>query len=631
MKDGESKFDRCAIVEACLASKCRRDQLRLQCLPANIGRMTGPARPKESGAGVQTLTIPASVARGDVPGAEAERIARFIRSEVDARRRSFGSFLLLTRKRKNLVVYAKALEALQVPVEVSGAGAFGESEEVAQLALLLRALSDPQDGVALVGVLRGPLFGISDQDLFAFRQGGGWFSIFSQSDVHSAACVSSALTSLHQMFRWTRMLPAGAAVERILEHTGYLALAATTAGGVEAGDLLHAIDRVRQVVEEGQSLAAAAAALEADREASSDVESLPLEPGQSDVVRVMNLHKAKGLEAPVVFLADPCGGFKPRVDVRILRDGLAARGYFDITTEWGYSEKTLAEPAGWDQLKQEEQTYLAAEESRLLYVAATRARDLLVVGRWAKSGGGGVRAWEAFAPFLSGVPELPVPAKVRAPATQPADVSAAARAQASAIRDAAHARARVASWSARSVTAEARHIGKITRSVEGDADDPTRAVVGDTPSHRADAGMAWGTLIHGLLEHAMRHQRANRDDLRRLAMWLTVEEPQLRAVLDEAIGTVLRVATADFWREASNSRHSVETPFTFAQQPGRLLAGVIDLLFQSEQGWRVVDYKTDVTLDDTSYEAQLEAYRAALRTVGCNVVDASIIGVRTHP
>jgi ATP-dependent exoDNAse (exonuclease V) beta subunit len=145
---------------------------------------------------------------------------------------------------------------------------------------------------------------------------------------------------------------------------------------VEAGDLLHAIDRVRQVVEEGHSLAAAAAALEADREASSEVESLPLEPGQSDVVRVMNLHKAKGLEAPVVFLADPCGGFKPRVDVRIIRDGLTARGYFDITTDWGYSEKVLAEPVGWEQFKQEEQDYLAAEESRLLYVAATRARDL---------------------------------------------------------------------------------------------------------------------------------------------------------------------------------------------------------------------------------------------------------------
>ncbi len=378
------------------------------------------------------------------------------------------------------------------------------------------------------------------------------------------------------------MLPAGAALERILERTGYLALAATTTGCVEAGDLLHAIDRVRQVAEGGQSLAAAAAALEEDREAASEVESLPLEPGQSDVVRVMNLHKAKGLEAPVVFLADPCGGFKPRVDVRIIRDGLVASGYFSITTEFGRSEKVLAQPAGWDQLKQDEQAYLVAEESRLLYVAATRARDLLVVGRWANNSGGGVRAWEAFAPFLGGLPELPVPATVSAPAAQPADLSAAANAQASAMRDAAHIQARMPSWSATSVTAEARHIAKIARSEEADPDDPTRVVVPDTPSHRADAGMAWGTLIHGLLEHAMRHKTATRDDLRRLAMWLTVEEPQLRVVIDEALDTVETVAQADFWAKARASEHQEEVPFCVgAPTPGGtpgLTSGIVDLV-----------------------------------------------------
>jgi hypothetical protein len=50
-----------------------------------------------------------------VPAAEADPIARFIRSEVDAKRRCFGDFLVLTRKRKNLASYVEALEALQVP------------------------------------------------------------------------------------------------------------------------------------------------------------------------------------------------------------------------------------------------------------------------------------------------------------------------------------------------------------------------------------------------------------------------------------------------------------------------------------------------------------------------------------
>ena len=79
-------------------------------------------------------------------------------------------------------------------------------------------------------------------------------------------------------------------------------------------------------------------------------------------------------------------------------------------------------------------------------------------------------------------------------------------------------------------------------------DDPTRSVGEDTPSRRADAGLAWGTLVHGLLEHAMRHKTATRDDLRRLAMWLTIEKPELRAVIDQALDTVQSVATAEFWQ-----------------------------------------------------------------------------------
>ena len=197
------------------------------------------------------------------------------------------------------------------------------------------------------------------------------------------------------------MLPAGAALERILEHTGYLALAATTPGGVEAGDLLHAVDRVRQVVEDGGSLADAAEALEADSEATNEVESLPLEPGRTDVVRLMNLHKAKGLEADVVFLADPCGGFKPRVDVHIERDGRQAHGWFKVEqkSEGSFAAKLLGEHADWAQHKAAELPYLEAEENRLLYVAATRAREMLVVSRW--TGRQGTPAWGVLNDFLA--------------------------------------------------------------------------------------------------------------------------------------------------------------------------------------------------------------------------------------
>jgi ATP-dependent exoDNAse (exonuclease V) beta subunit len=141
--------------------------------------------------------------------------------------------------------------------------------------------------------------------------------------------------------------------------------------------------------------------------------------------------------------------------------------------------------------------------------------------------------------------------------------------------------------------------------------------------------MAWGTLIHGLLEHAMRHKDASRDDLRRLAMWLTVEEPQLRSVLDEALDTVERAARADFWSIAQSHARSVEVPFMVADAR-QLTNGVMDLLFASDAGWQVVDYKTDRSIEDGRYAAQLAAYAGALRKLGCPVARASVVNVRTN-
>src|SRR5262249_36107878 len=147
----------------------------------------------------------------EIPVRDAGIIARYIRSEVDAGRRRFSDFLILTRKKRGRIgAYASALEALNIPVEVSGAGAFGESPEVAALTVLLRALSDPQDALSLVTVLRGPLFGISDPELFAFKQAGGWFNVFHEPSGEASGMPPSrtqaALATLRQYYRWTRVL-----------------------------------------------------------------------------------------------------------------------------------------------------------------------------------------------------------------------------------------------------------------------------------------------------------------------------------------------------------------------------------------------------------------------------------------
>jgi ATP-dependent helicase/nuclease subunit A len=579
--------------------------------------------------GIFTLTHACPDYR-DVPAEDAAKIARYIRAEVDAGRRRFSDFLILTRKKNDrLAPYAKALEALNVPIEVSGAGAFGESQEVAALTALLRALADPEDSLPLIAVLRGPFFGISDADLFAFKQAGGWFSVFSQpKNDRPATVVDGAIEALGQYYRWTRVLPAGAALDRILEHSGYLALASTTPGGVEAGDLLHAIDRVRHVTELGGSLADAADALEAGAEASNEVESLPLEPGRTDVVRLMNLHKAKGLEAPVLFLADPCGGMRQHVDVHIERRGAQAVGWFKVEkkSEGSYAAKLLGEHPDWATHEQAEIPFLENEEKRLLYVAATRAREILVISRHVPPRAS--QAWGALNGSLQTATELAVPSAAVVQPNQPLDCAESLCAAAQAELLASAAAITPASWSITSVTAEAKNL-KGRESPP--ADDATRVVAQTTSSHRADMGMAWGTLIHGLLEHAMRHEGATRDDLRRLAMWLTLEEPRLREVIDEALDTVGSVSEAAFWQEALSAEHSVETPFAVSTCGRAIHSGVVDLAYGSHGVWSLIDYKSDVALSRATpqpYQEQLAQYRTALEACGVSVLSAAIHAVR---
>jgi ATP-dependent helicase/nuclease subunit A len=350
----------------------------------------------------------------------------------------------------------------------------------------------------------------------------------------------------------------------------------------------------------------------------------------------MNLHKAKGLEANVVFLADPLGGVKPRVDVHIERAELKARGWLKLVrrSETSYAETVIGEHVDWSAHEAAEQPYLQAEEDRLLYVAATRARQLLVVSRWMGNANNG--AWRVLDGFLKQARELSVPTTVSAPAVVLQDCSMAAQTAATEAREKVHARADRPSWSVTSVTEDARHIGRMTRAVDASADDPSKVVVADTPSHRADAGQAWGTLVHGLLEHAMRHRGATREDLRRLAMWLTVEQRQLRTVIDEALDTVRATASGAFWAEAKGSPEChEEAPFAILEKRDGLpavLNGVIDLVHRSGGGWKIVDYKTDSGVEaaglSAKYAGQVANYERAWTRFVPETVASVLISTR---
>lgn len=352
--------------------------------------------PVREGGRVGWYRVDAEQAPGRVSGRrvavpDAAALASWIAARVASGERVPGDFMIITRTRHHLAEYARALEMRGLPVRMAG-GRAGAGDERRELALLLRALADPGDPVRTVAVLEGPFFGLSHDDLHAHAAGGGAFCF--TIDPPSPGAVATALGEMRDMARMASAMPADAAVEAIVDRIGLLPLAATAGPGTSDADaLLSALESLRAAGP--GSLTEAAERLE-----TADEPDAPSGPGERDGVRVTNLHRAKGLEAPVVILACPspvAASPPPLCAVERGEDGVA-RGWLFARDGSRRADCVLARPARWDEHATAEIAWSDAEEVRLLYVAATRARDELVIARCERTAGSSV--WRDFHPAL---------------------------------------------------------------------------------------------------------------------------------------------------------------------------------------------------------------------------------------
>ena len=241
-------------------------------------------------------------------------------------------FMILLRYKKLMGVYARALEERGIPYEITGSRAFADSEDIREIGTMARALREPENPVYTVAVLRGIFFGVSDQQLWEFKKAGGRFDFLRKWGREPSASsngiewsegglyVAECLTVMREWWSWTRRYSPSVALEKIVNSSGLLSyLVSVEMGSSKAGNTLKVLEQVRGREVEGETTFSEAVRFLEELGADNDVEEMSLTPGRVDAVRLMNLHKAKGLEAPEVFLANPKGTKAHPPDRHVLR------------------------------------------------------------------------------------------------------------------------------------------------------------------------------------------------------------------------------------------------------------------------------------------------------------------------
>ncbi|RWM89502.1 MAG: ATP-dependent deoxyribonuclease subunit A [Mesorhizobium sp.] len=277
--------------------------------------------------------------------------------------------------------YVRALETRRIQHVLVGGRSFHDREEVIALRNALTAIEWPDDELSVFATLRGPFFALGDEALLAFRQHVEGDGSLKTRRLHSmyavdrtaldpaAAEVADALALLRRLHVGRNHRPTAETITMLLEAVrAHAGIALWPTGEQALANCQRLIDLARHFEGRASSFRAFVEKIDADAERGEADEAPIVEEG-TEGVRVMTVHKAKGLEFPVVILADPT--CKAARDTPSRHVDPSRRLWLEPLC--GSSPSELLEAAD-EELKQDH-----AEAVRVAYVAATRARDLLVM------------------------------------------------------------------------------------------------------------------------------------------------------------------------------------------------------------------------------------------------------------
>ncbi len=570
----------------------------------------------------------------------AQAVALRLQGLLDGGVCKAGDIAILTRAASSFAAYEDALDALGIPFLTLAGRGFYQRPEVRDLVVVMRAAADPTDDAALAGALRSPGLGLSDAALYQLARARELMrdddnapqpSLWRALTRNVAAVGDAEQSRAERAVQLIRQLNGMAGrtsvadlLKRYLDETDYLAIlmgAGQARAARNISKLLEDVARAGfvQVDEFIEYVKLARAASVREGEAPVVAEG---------AVQIMSVHRAKGLEFPIVVLGDVTHQSRRSAQLLIAGEQIAWKPPALAVDE--------QEAVFYSALSQQEQARDEAEERRLLYVAATRAQEMLLVsGVAARSGW---LKWLAAAAGLdarcfdknraetltldSVLPGGDIP--VRCIALPAAEWSPA---QSLAPRTGQKRLPHFREAMLTSIDMREETLDEKRRAAE---EKPERRVWRVLPPADARAwAPAWvvGTLVHRAIELERFPDDPHFDDwFRASARSLGVSDGRM---LDNALvrgrRTLNRLQESAVWLEIVDAEQRFhEIPYAIPLPDGGVERGTIDIVWRQGTQWFLIDFKTDrvadreqmlARIEEKNYRGQVQRYIRAMEAV----------------
>ena len=308
-----------------------------------------------------------------------------LQARTELKSAHWSDVMLLVKKRTHLRAYERALREAGIPFASDKRGGLLESLEVADLIALLNFLITPHDNLALAHVLKSPIMAASDDELIALaarREKTWWLRLQTEVTELSSPALLRAAALLEKWLQLAPRVPVHDLLDRILHEGDVIARYAQTASPLVRGQVLGNIEAFTELalnLDAGRypSLPKFIDALRRlQKTADSDAPDEADIDAALDAVRILTIHGAKGLEAPIVVLLDANHSDGARDDAGVLCAWPQDR---DAPTHFSVFGRQAERGAARDALFAEEEALKQQEDWNLLYVATTRAKNLLIV------------------------------------------------------------------------------------------------------------------------------------------------------------------------------------------------------------------------------------------------------------